>query len=602
MALWHGIDHSGSSVRLASLLTNEKEGALSNSRVDIQNPLWASWWAIILYGLGIIALLMVLWLYERRNFMLIQKAKTAEEIDKAKSEFFVNISHELRTPLTLILGPLKTLQQGSFKGNPETLFSIISQNGGKLLHLVDQLLDLSKLDQDLLKLNLKGCYLNELIRQVIIEFEPACAAGHIELEFLEEKDPVYCQVDHEKLKQVIHNLISNAVKFTGEGGHIQVTLDFVDHSEGAKLFQAIEIAVRDSGFGIAKAELDYIFDRFYKVKRGNDNELNGSGIGLTLAQKLVQLHQGRIEVESEQGLGSTFTVTLPYIKIGESTTVNESPPQLDHMSRSNGNLNLFEPSRDLREIVLIVDQNVRTRNHIRASLGEKYQYLEASNGVVGLEIAETILPDLILSNILIPGIDGYAFCRKIRSQPNSRHIAFIFLSLGDNHSERLRGLGLGSNDFVLKPFNKNELVVCVNYHLDRMKRMRTQFINQLSIQGDIQGVESMDKKFVSIAIMLVQQNLNKHDLTDAKLAEMIGMNQSQLCRKLTTLTGLSTHGFIQGIRLKQAAQLILQDNSDVKDVASAVGFNDLSDFVYCFTRQFGIPPETYGKKSMKLGN
>ena len=573
-------------------LWNEKGRSLT---VLIEPPLWGTWWAYVLYAICGLSWIIALRHYEKKRFILGQKAKSLEEIDRAKSEFLTNISHELRTPLTLILGPLKALKQETYKGDRRSLYSMMSHNGERLLQLVNQLLDLSKLDQGKMTLNLENCHLNNLIRQILVNFDTACLMKQLDLQFHEDSSSIYCRLDPEKIKQVLVNLVSNAIKFTPVHGHISVTVRRVSQAHPDDY---LTIQVKDSGIGISQEEVDNIFDRFYQVRQVHQHELEGTGIGLAVVQKLVQLHSGEVKVESELGWGSTFTVTLPFIAadadpIAEQTEEIKTKPA---KMQPNPKEECHPQKLRSRPTLLLVEDNAQMRHYIKSCLGEHYQYLEAENGDQALRLAQDRIPDLILCDVMMPVMDGYEFCSKLREQQATAHIPFIFLTARADRKSKLRGLEIGSGDYVIKPFETDELRLKVRNRLSKMQQYRQFFTNQLAINGDIDAVQSLDNVFLNRALELIQQHLDNHEFTVQEFSHQLGLSQTQLYRKLITLTGQSPSAFIRGIRLKKAAQLIVQQYGNTSEVAYAVGFNNLSYFTKCFKEQFGIVPSGYVKK------
>ena len=589
-------------LKVRAVGSNARWSETASYSLRVRPPIWATSWAYAFYGLCALSLVLGLRMYERKRFVLRQKAKSLEEIDKVKTEFFTNISHELRTPLTLILGPLKAIQEGTFKGDKSSMMIMMSQNGRRLLQLVNQLLDLSKLDQGKLKLELEDCHVDGLVQSVVYNFDSAFSMKHIELEFHENDPPVYSRLDKEKIRQVLFNLMGNAIKFTPEGGHIKVSINSVAQQQQGGYAESIKIVVKDSGIGIDPEELGHIFDRFYQVNNPNQEETEGTGIGLALAQNLVHLHKGTIEVESETGWGTTFTVTLPKLTV---TAKPEAVPERDDKTVMvpviEPDLVLSEPAEGTNSnlpILLIVEDNAQMRQFIRSCLGESYHCIEASNGEEGLKMANNQLPDLILCDVMMPKMDGYEFCENIRSNPATGHIPFIFLTAKADPDSRRRGLEIGSNDYLPKPFDAEELRLKVRNHLSKIRQYRSFFSKQLAIGGAIDPVESLDEKFLKRAIKVVEDKMDNHELSVNSFAHEAGMSQTQLYRKLMALTGQSPSAFIRSIRLKKAAQLIVQDYGNTSDVAYAVGFNNLSYFAKCFKEQFGVAPSGYGKNKI----
>jgi len=581
--------------------------------ITVHPPLWATWWAYVLYGLCAIGLVLILRHYEKKRFILKQKAKSLEEIDRIKSEFFTNISHELRTPLTLIMGPLKAMQEGSYKGDVESLLAMMSNNGNRLLRLVNQLLDLSKLDQGKQGLDLNNCNINQLVQEILANFEASCAAKNITLGFFENQTNIRTTLDREKIRQVLINLVDNAIKFTPGGGSVKVILNVIASWENhqTKFPSAVQIMVKDTGIGIPKSEHANIFNRFYQVNQMDQYESTGTGIGLALAKKLVNLHQGILAVESEPGKGATFTITLPMLSISndlqsegktfledekqEFAAKPEREPSIVVNSKSLTHASHQSQTSKYREVLLVVEDSTEMRQLIKLTMGQDYDYLEAANGIEGLKVAKEKIPDLIISDVMMPQMDGYGFCKEVLKYPVTAHIPFIFLTAKADNQSQIQGLETGSSDYLIKPFNVRELQLKVRNQLDRINQLKVSYSKQLTIQGDMEIVESLDQKFMKRAVSIVQEKIENQDFTVAELSRQVGMSHTQLYRKLMTLTGHSPSFFIRSIRLKKAAQLILQNYGNTSEVAYAVGFSNLSYFTKCFKEQFGVVPSNFAK-------
>jgi len=617
---FNGLPAGNYTLKVRAVAGNALWSDTSSYSFTIMPPLWATWWAYGFYGLCALCLVLVWRHYEKKRFVLKQKAKALEEIDRTKSEFFTNISHELRTPLTLILGPLKALQQRTYQGDKDSLYQMMSQNGKRLLQLVNQLLDLSKLDQGKLELELRNTHLNELVAQTAANFDSACSLKNIELELYQDQ-PIHCKVDGDKIRDVLSNMISNAVKFTPEGGFIKVSVERAgpsssasragNQTNGIKSSQLlskehIKIVVRDSGIGIAEEDLDQIFNRFYQVKGTEYQDSTGTGVGLALVQKIVELHQGTIEVESEPGWGATFTVKLPLIPIEHSEKAQPSHDE-NHTHTPTQTLTQFTPTQSTpththtpthtQFTLLLVEDNAQMRDFIKSCLGDRYRYLEAGNGFDGLKLAEQEIPDLIISDVMMPKMDGYEFCRRVQQQTITAHIPFVFLTAKADSKSQIKGLETGSNDYLIKPFDANELQLKIENLLQRISKLKLHYEKQLGFQGDLDAVESMDQRFLKQAIGIVEKQLSNHEFNVSEFAVQVGMSQTQLYRKLMALTGQAPSAFIRGIRLKKAAHLIQKNYGNTSDVAYAVGFNNLSYFAKCFKEQYGVSPSDYQKSN-----
>ena len=575
-------------------------------QITIKPPLWATWWAYTLYGLCALGLVLGLRRYEKKRFILKQQAKSLKEIDRVKTEFFTNISHELRTPLTLILGPLKALQDKAYTGDKDSLLAMMAHNGRRLLQLVNQLLDLSKMDQGKLQLELQDCHINQLVEQVLANFDSSCLQKNLRLEYCESANPILCRIDVEKIRQVLYNLVSNAIKFTLENGQIQVSVNSVEPTTAPTAIRAmagwqagsqLEIVVKDSGIGIPEEELDHVFDRFYQVKNSLA-ESEGTGIGLALTKKLVELHDGTIEVKSMPGWGSTFTVNLPLIPTESSKIAPErdSSSRADDVEVHRSQTPVTIQTSHSKPTLLLVEDNTHMRQFMKSILGEHYNYLEAANGLKGLQKADHQIPDLIICDVMMPQMDGYEFCKQVRQNDATSHIPFIFLTAKVDHHSRLHGLQLGSDDYLTKPFEADELRLKVRNEINRQQQLRSFFSKQLAFNGELDVVDNPDNAFLKKAIETVQEHIDNHEFNVQDFSRRLGLSHTQLYRKLMALTGLSPSAFIRSIRLKKAAQLIVQHYGNTSEVAYAVGFNNLSYFTKCFKDQFGVVPSGYLKK------
>ncbi len=559
----------------------------SSLNIVINPPWWKTWWAYSIFSLSGLGLIIGLIYYEKKRFVLRQKAKSLEEINQAKNDFFTNISHELRTPLTLITGPLRALRAGTFKGDSAALLDMMSHNGDRMLRLVNQLLDLTKIDRGKMQLHCEHQNLTELLRSVVASFHSAASMKNISLTFDYSIDDIHLLIDTEKIRQVFFNLLSNAIKFTPEGGEVVLSTLAED--------KVVRVMVRDSGVGIPEKEQRNIFDRFYQISYDNQNDYEGSGIGLELAQQLVHLHHGTIEVSSKPGVGSTFTVTLPWQQpeFGHKAQIRQ---KVEKSRKPQTRLKAKDATGSQYPVLLIVEDNAQMREYLRICLGEDFHFLEAGDGVEGFALADQHIPDLILCDVMMPGMDGYEFCDKIRNRNSTAHIPFIFITAKTDQDSLLKGLELGSDDYLTKPFGEVELRLKVRNHLDKMNQYRKFFGRQLTLKGDIETVVGIDQKFLQLAVKTVEDQLENHEFSVQEFAKKLGLSHAQLYRKLLTLTGLSPNSFIRSIRLKKAAQLIIQNYGNTSEVAYAVGFNNLSYFTKCFKQQFGLVPSAYKKK------
>ncbi|MCK5468754.1 MAG: response regulator, partial [Cyclobacteriaceae bacterium] len=487
----------------------------------IRPPLWATPWAYLFYGLCAVGTVLFLGRYEKRRFILKEKARTLEEIDHLKTEFFTNISHEFRTPLTLIQGPVKSIYEGTFKGDQKTVMGMILRNSRRLLRLINQLLDLSKLESGSLKLNASKRDIVKFVKLAAANFESAAVEKQVTMRITCPDDPVYSWFDPEKLERVIFNLIGNALKFTPKGGKIDLIIKEANNGFNKSEFKngVIEINVRDTGIGISKKELDRIFDRFYQIDSSHQRGVEGTGIGLALARELVKLHHGEIRVESEEGWGTAFSILLPkgkdHLSEDEIASVSfEAEPttefhesatiELDIESTDTESLETANDSNQKLPMILIVEDNADMRQYIRSCIGIDYLVKEAANGKEGLETAIKEVPDMILSDVMMPEMDGFELCKKIRENETTRHIPLILLTAKADQGSRISGLKRGAVDYLVKPFDEEELRLKIKNQLDQLTHYRSYFSKQLVMNGGIEKVESMDDQFMKKAFSIVE--------------------------------------------------------------------------------------------------
>ena len=438
-------------------------------------------------------------------------------------------------------------------------------------------------------------------------FEFLARKQMVDYVFDSDPDELTVYFDADQLRKIIANLLSNAFKFTenGDSIHVRITThngeSTVDKGEGTA-----QIVVKDSGSGIATDKLDFIFNRYYQADDPYLKNQTGKGIGLALVKQLVELHYGEIKVSSEIGKGTEFTINFPLGKahLEPEEILDQAPREsLDEIAL-NPLLQEFhegpmESNESDQPMILVVEDNKDMRIYLKETLSDSFKILLASNGQLGLEKAQKFTPDLIICDVLMPVMDGFQFVNRIREMEATAHIPFIFLTAKADTDSRLKGLELGSDNYMIKPFDIEELKFKVNNHLNRVQQLRSFFVKQLSIHGDIDEVESLDSKFLKKAIELIEQELDNHELTVTQFASQMGMSHTQLYRKLSALTGHSPSAFIRSIRLKKAAQLIVQEYGNTSEIAYTVGFNSLSYFAKCFKDQFGVPPSAYNRHKME---
>lgn len=525
-----------------------------------------------------------------------------QDMNKLKSRFFANISHEFRTPLTLIMGPLKSLIAGTYKGDPVSQYRIMARNAERLLRLINQILDLSRLESGSVKLKASKLDIVKFLKPIAHAFTSYAERQFIDYKctFPEESVEIYFEPD--KIEKVVINLLSNAFKFTPEFKKIEVEVKDTP--------EAIKIMVRDAGIGIPADQLDYIFDRFYQIDNGDKK---GSGIGLALTKEVIDLHKGKIEVESLAGEGTTFTVSLlkgtdhlpeDTILDEESSThhFEEDFKELE-MVKNNGPLEDDVeqgtiPEEDL-PLVLIAEDNEDMRLFISEYLVSDYRIIETTNGEEALEAAVEKIPDVIVSDIIMPKMNGYELCQKIKSDEKTSHIPIILLTAKASGESTEKGFELGADYYVTKPFNPKLLELRIKNMLKTRDQMRQQLtaLQETHVEPRDLKIASKDQEFLKKAIKCLEENLSNSNFGVDDLYRELGLSRTQLYRKLKGLVGQSANEFIRSFRLKRAAQLLKQQEMTISEVTYYVGFNDLQYFRYCFKKQFGSNPSEYAQMS-----
>ena len=578
--------------------------------IEVLPPYWETWWfrsIIFLAIFGIFYLLISFLLNKEKlkNDLVIErlKAKKLHELDMMKLRFYTNISHEIRTPLTLILGPLekmrnKTLPENELKGHVD----VMHRNATQLHQLINQLLDFRKMETGNLKLTLTCGDLVSYLSGIVGSFNNMAQEKEIDLKFNSLKKEIITNFDADKLGKIMNNLLSNAFKFTGKGGKISVNLALIFDSDDNETAgeaadkRIIEINVKDSGIGINEMNLEKIFTRFFQVDDGARQ--TGTGIGLALTKELVKLHHGTIMVTSKPGKGSRFTIHLPYEEITnpEAASPANDDNQTDFSVAMQADERLGESMLAGRRIMLLVDDNPDVRYFIKSHFNNNFQVLEAENGLEGWNIALKTIPDIIISDVMMPDMDGFEFCRNIRKDERTSHIPIILVTALGSREHEIEGLSQGADDYITKPFDLAILQTKVENILSVRQSLKQKYTSEMLLQPRNILLSSPDERFLQKAIEVVENNISDADLDIERFAVEIGVSRMQLYRKLDALTEMTVKEFVRNIRLKRAAQMLVQKKLNISEVAYAVGFKDLSHFRKCFKQEFGMSASDYVEK------
>ena len=538
------------------------------------------------------------------NFMNQLKIKDEQErvvrLEEFKSRFFTNLTHELRTPLTMISGMAREIAEDPRRWATEGS-EIIVRNSGNLLNLVNQILALSKIESGSLPLYMVKGDVVSYLGYVVDAFRGHALAKRIKLHFLSEEAEVIMDYDPDKYMTILSNLLSNAIKFTPEDGNVYVSLVFRQAQEDS----FFEMTVRDTGIGIPQSELDHIFERFYQAQ----NELTGSGvgtgIGLSLVNELIKLLGGDIQVKSVIGKGTTFTVTLPW-RTGE---MSDGSPLLKEDIKSN--VNFYLPPSPQEEIqveeiidekpdILIIEDNTDVIKYLNICLGDIYRITSCNDGLAGVEKAIEMVPDLILSDVLMPIKDGLAVCRELKKHPITNHIPIILLSAKVDPESRLAGLQSGADVYMAKPFDKHELRMQIHNLLDRRQVLHARYMEETMVTEPSTGDQPQpEDPFVVKARNIVFDHLDESEFSVLHLYRAVFLSRTQLHKKLKALTGMSATQFIRHIRLTKAREFLKSGDMNVTEIAYQVGFSDPNYFTRCYGEEFGeSPSETRNHKKI----
>lgn len=538
------------------------------------------------------------------NFMNLGKIKKEQErikqLEEFKSRFFTNLTHELRTPLTMISGMAREIAEDPRRWAEEGS-EIIIRNSGNLLNLVNQILALSKIESGSMPLYMVKDDVVSYLGYVVDAFRGHALAKRIKLHFLSEEAEVIMNYDPDKYLTILSNLLSNAIKFTPEEGNIYVNLVFRHAGEDS----VFEMTVRDTGIGIPQDQLEHIFERFYQAQ----NELSGSGIGtgigLSLVYELVRLLEGEIQVKSVMGKGTTFTISLP-LRTG---VVSAGAPLLKEDIRSNVNFYLPPSAQDeipAEELIeekpdiLIIEDNTDVIKYLQICLGDIYRITSCTDGLSGVEKAIEMVPDLILSDVLMPVKDGLALCRELKKHPITNHIPIILLSAKVDPEARLAGLESGADVYMVKPFEKNELRMQIHNLLERRQVLHARYLELQPASAPDSGPPSPpEDPFVSKARDIVVQHIDESEFSVMHLYRAVFLSRTQLHKKLKALTGMSATHFIRHIRLSKAREFLKMGDQNITEIAYQVGFSDPNYFTRCYGEEFGeSPSETRNHKKV----
>lgn len=560
--------------------------------IEVLAPLWATWWAKLLYSLAFFALIIfvVRWKIEQnRKRMENEKYKELEEM---KYRFFTNISHEFRTLLTLIITPIGSILKRTTDGETRHQLNDVSRNAGDLLQLVNQLLDFRKMEMNGEHLNLTSGNLNEFIQYTTMKFMPLAEQKNIRLAFEDKTEGLFMYFDKDKVGKILTNLLSNAFKFTKAGGSVCVSLEkcILDSRRCA------HIIVEDTGCGIPKEDQAHVFERFYRTEQDSSSQQIGSGIGLNMVYEYIQLHEGKVSLESEEGKGSRFIVDIPAdLKREVQQEVSEenriaSPVMADVVDGAVG----VQTFRKIEKTVLVVEDNEDFSHFLSQELGRIYnKVLTAKDGIEGAMMAEAENPDIIVSDVMMPRMSGTDMCRRIKENIETSHIPIILLTAWSTDEGRAAGYKAGADAYIAKPFDMEVLLARISNLLEKQEKRQRDFSHSISLDPKTVTDSSPDEDFLKEVIACIEKNIDNSEYTIDSLSTDVVMSRMSLYRKMKSLTGQTPADFIRTVRLKTAAKLLKEEKCTVSEACYRTGFASPQNFAKHFKEMFGVLPSQY---------
>jgi len=571
--------------------------------ITILHPWWQTWLAYIFYSAVLIGLVIVTWKIQAKRIrnkheleMTRFEARKMYEVDELKSRFFTNISHEFRTPLTLILGPSKQLLDNIKDETSQEQIKLINRSAKKLNKLVDELLDIAKIEAGEMKLKACPIALVSAVRELALSFCSLAERKKIKFNITAQKDEITTYIDKDKFDKILTNVLSNAIKFTASGGEVNI---YVIKDETTS-----KVIITDTGMGIPAEQVNKIFDRFYQVDGSHTREQEGTGIGLSLTKELIELHKGKIEVESKEGRGTTFRLIFQLGKDHfhpDEICEEELEKDKYELKELNGFDDYFrqksytadEMESTGKPVLLIVEDNPDVREYITMILGEYYQVIEAEDGEDGLKKSIDKIPDLIISDIMMPKMDGFKMCTMLKSDERTSHIPIIMLTAKATIEDKISGLEIGADSYIMKPFDALELKARIKNLLEQRNRLHEHFRKYGLVDTEVTTFTPADQMFLKKAVDIISKHISDSQFGVKSLSEQLAVSKSLLVKKTEALFGEPPSELIKRIRLNKAAKLLERKIGNVSEIALEVGFNNPSYFAECFKKQFGVSPSQY---------
>ncbi|MBE0661082.1 MAG: response regulator [Bacteroidales bacterium] len=559
-------------------------------------PWWKTVWAFVLFLLLIAVLFYVLYRFQIKRQLAHRETLRLLEMDELKTRLYANITHEFRTPITVIMGlaeelthSFETIEKIQFRKSMET----IQRSGGNLLHLVNQMLDLARLEQGKLKYNPILSNIIPWLQYIVESHQSLASTKEIQLTFYSETELLEMDYDSDQLSKVVSNLLTNAIKFTEKRGKV------ICHVKFEFSANTLHIKVKDTGVGIPEGEQSRIFDRFYQVESAVQQNRGGTGIGLSLTKEIVERIGGTISVKSQPGKGSEFEVVVPVSRNAKGISSNSVQVE-KLLIQQTIPTDVFEEDQpeigNIKPLVLIAEDNPDVAAYIRDIIRKQYKVKWASDGEKAIQMAFDLIPDLVITDVMMPGKDGFEVCNSLKTDERTDHIPVIMLTAKVSDTDRISGFERGADAYLTKPFNKKELLVRIEQLLRLRRQLQAKF-GKLEFRAGPEIPASREEQFILKAFQIVEANLEKSIFNATDLASEVHLSESQLYRKLKAISGKSTAIFIRTIRLKKAKELLETTNLSVSEIAYEVGFNDPAWFSRVFKEEFGLSPTEAKLKS-----
>ncbi len=564
-------------------------------RFTILPPWYRTWWAYTLWAALILGILSWFYRFQLNRQLALAETQRLKELDQVKTRLYTNITHEFRTPLSIILG-----MANQMKNDPQNWYNeglrLIWRNGKQLLNLINQMLDLSKLESGQMPLKLINGDVASFLQYIFESFHSYADSKDIRLHFMSDHEELHIDFDPEKLQNVVSNLLSNAIKFTPAGGNVYLGLRLEKPAE-----KNLQLQIKDDGIGIEPEYLPFIFDRFYQGEGAHIRRGEGTGIGLALVKELVKAMDGKIEVESIRKKGTNFTILLPITQTAEKMQPETGPEIYQPLgsallSDTEKKPDITDMSQGGRHLVLLVEDNEDVLTYLTSFLSVNYQIVIATDGQKGIDKALELIPDLIVSDVMMPEKDGYELCAALKTNERTSHIPIILLTAKSGQASKIEGLTVGADAYLAKPFNQEELLVRIDKLIELRRQMQKRFQRSGALFQTLKSpVKTKEEAFLQKVLEIIERNMKDENFGMPQLCKELHISRSHLFRKLKAVTGKSATHLIRSMRLEKAKELLVSSHMNVTEVCFEVGFNNPGYFSMAFQEEFGVSPSAFRK-------